>query len=140
MDLAIVFDTKGSSVAGIDRDALIANIQAEVDKFSSKLGAKPVSATKKPAPSGAQGDASITEWIMKVAADPAMVKAYAQILIFAINQLVSAAKAKEKGAEKTSGKKEADDKPVKIKLFDKQILLPATQAAIKAVLDSIKDQ
>jgi hypothetical protein len=140
VDLTIVFDTKGSAVAGIDRAALIANIQAEIDKFSSQLGTKSVSATQKPAPSGAQGDSSITEWIMKIAADPAMVKAYVQILVFAINELVSAAKTKERGAERPSSKKEVDDKPVKITILSKQILLPATQAAIKAVIDSIKDQ
>jgi hypothetical protein len=139
MDLTIAYDTKGSAVAGIDRDALIANIQAEVDKFSTQVGAKAVTATQKPAPSGAQGDSSITEWVMKVAADPAMFKTYIQILVFAINELVSAAKTKERGAEKKSSK-EADDKPVKISVLGKQILLPATQAVIKALIDSIKDQ
>lgn len=139
MDLTIAYDTKGSAVAGIDRDALIANIQAEVDKFSTQVGAKAVTATQKPAPSGAQGDSSITEWVMKVAADPVMLKTYIQILVFAINELVSAAKTKERGAEKKASK-EADDKPVKISVLGKQILLPATQAVIKALIDNIKDQ
>ncbi|MEY2536779.1 MAG: hypothetical protein QOG67_519 [Verrucomicrobiota bacterium] len=142
MDLTIAYDTKGSAVAGIDRNALIANIQAEVDKFSTQVGTKTVPATQKPAPPGAQGDSSITEWVMKVAADPAMVKTYIQILVFAINELVSAAKTKERGAEKkaSSTSKEADDKPVKISILGKQILLPATQAVIKALIDNIKDQ
>lgn len=71
-----------------------------------------------------------------------MVKTYIQILVFAINELVSAAKTKERGAEKkaSSTSKEADDKPVKISILGKQILLPATQAVIKALIDNIKDQ
>ena len=142
MELSVVFDTKGSAVAGIDKAALISNIQAEVDKFSAQLGAKTVLGHQKAAPAGAQGDSSATEWIMKIAADPAMARTYIQIFVFAINTLVSAAKTKEKGAEKKSPSKsnEKEDKLIKVIVLGKEILLPATQAAIKAVFDSIKDQ
>ncbi|WP_456854389.1 hypothetical protein [Bradyrhizobium sp. USDA 4501] len=74
----MVLDTKESATAGIDRATLISNTQAEVDKFSTQLGVKAVPAHQKPAPAGAQGDASVTEWVMKIATDPAMVKAYVQ--------------------------------------------------------------
>lgn len=125
MKFEVIMDTGGSAVAGVDRDALIANIQAELDKLAAAAGTAAPTPEEQPAPAGAQGDLSALQWIIEIATDPAMAKAYATGLIYGINQIIAAATSKQ-GRDKPSDDKDSGgEKPVvKIKFLGTEVALP----------------
>jgi hypothetical protein len=157
MRIEVVFDSGGAAVAGVNQQALIADIQAELDKLAEQAKAEPARPLRKPPPAGAQGDWSSFQWVMDIVTDPAMSQAYARALISAINTILQAAKSKEskadKRSEKTSpakskkskaagmrkGKPSAStpDAPVRITVQDKEFLLPVATDAIKVILKKI---
>lgn len=134
MDVTVSLNTGGSATAGVDRQALIDNIQAEVEKLASISGAKAPVPTHVDAPAGAQGDVFSVHWLLHLAQNPNMIKVYINGLVFAINSIVSAARKPEQpeqDAEKTR-------RPlVKIDVLGKEILLPASVAVIQSILDTI---
>lgn len=145
MEIEFVLETDGAAVAGIDRVALVADIQAELDKFVLTAGAPPAEPTPRTAPAGAQGDWTAIHWLLHVAAEPSMAKVYAQGLIFAINTILEAAKSKEtKGSEasrKETTSASLPGKPsVTVKMIGKEIALPATTIAIRLMLDQLGNQ
>lgn len=152
MQINVIFETYGTAVAGVNKEALTANLQAELDKFAASVGAEPPKAKTKAAPPGAQGDFSAVQWLIDMASDPAMSKAYVKALIFAINALLQAAGAKEakpepppkrgKRASKSAKKStETEDEPaVRIAILGKEIALPAATSAINALLKQLGDE
>ncbi|ESX00684.1 hypothetical protein X769_22580 [Mesorhizobium sp. LSJC268A00] len=139
MEIKIVLDTGGAAAAGVDRDALIANIQAELDKITSDAGATPVKPKKKAPPGGAQGDLAAIQWLVDIATNPAMAKLYAQGLIMAINAILKVAKSKEAEGKKTADPS-TEKAPVQISVSGEKIALPAATSVIKAILDKIGDE
>ena len=145
MQIQLVLDT-GGAPAGINREALIADIQAEIDKLTAATGAAAAKPAHQPVPKGAQGDVAIIHWLVKLATNPAMSATYARALIFALNTILQAAKSK-KSAPKADDKKAsaegtsaADEKPrLAIKFPVGELILPATTAAIKLILDKLSD-
>jgi len=140
MKISVILDTGGAAAPGIDQAALAADIQAELDKLGQQVGATPTRKTT-PAPKGAQGGYEMVQWLLDLASDPKMAPIYARALLFAVNQLIEAANSKKKdaGARKSSND-EVDKPPVKVKALGKEIMLPATVAAIQEFLKSIGDQ
>jgi hypothetical protein len=154
MHIEVVLDTGGAAVAGVDQQALVDNIQAEVDKLTTKANVGPVKPTRKKPPPGAQGDWSSFQWVVDVATDPGMAKVYAQALLYALNSLLQALESQssaEKSKPKTASKggkaakkkqpeESHDKKPVRVSVQGKEFLLPLTTAAIKALLKQLGDQ
>jgi len=139
MEVQVAFDTSGAATAGVDRDILIADLQAELDKLAAHAGAQAPNPDKSPPPDGAQGDAAIIHWLLHVAADPAMAKVYAQGLISAINSILTAAQNRETGSSPPGEGQESapKPKPVNIKVLGQEIALPVATAVIKAFLDQL---
>ena len=136
MQIQVAFDTSGAAVAGVDRDALIADLQAELDKLATVAKVPSPRPDKQPPPRGAMGDAAIVQWLLEVATDPALAKVYAQGLLLAINSILNAAKTRE--AEPPPGSQEgAEEKPVRVTVLGKQIGLPVAAAVIKSFLDHL---
>ncbi len=140
MEIQVAFDTSGAAAAGVDRESLIADLQAELDKLAARAEAPTPKPDKKPPPEGAQGDAAIIHWLLHVAADPAMAKVYAQGLLMAINSILTAAQNRETESSPPSGDQEPakKPKPVTVKLLGQQIALPVATAVIKAFLDQLQ--
>lgn len=139
MEIKVLLDTGGAAAAGVDRNALIENIQAELDKVTADAGAVPVKPRKKAPPEGAQGDLAAIQWIIDIATNPAMAKAYAYGVIMAINAIVKAMKSKESGDQKGTDKG-PEKGPVKISVHGKNIVLPAVTSTIKSFLEKIGDE
>jgi hypothetical protein len=137
MKISVSLDTNGAAAAGVDRDALIANLQAEMDKLADAANAARPEPDKQPPPAGAQGDAAIVQWIIEVATDPAMAKLYAQGLLMALNSIIGAAKKKEVPAEVGDESQSTAKRPVKVTLSGKEIGLPVTTAIIKTFLEDL---
>jgi hypothetical protein len=57
MDVEVVLDTGGAAVAGVDRDALIADMQAELNKLASAAGTTTVQPKQLVEPSPVEGAA-----------------------------------------------------------------------------------
>jgi hypothetical protein len=135
MNVTVSLNTGGSATAGVDRQALVDNIQAEVEKLASAAGAAPPSTTHTDAPAGAQGDIFSVHWLLHLAENPNMIKVYVNGLVFALNSLASAARRTDNPV------KNADDKSnhplVKIDVLGKEFLLPASVAVIQSIIDSI---
>ncbi|WP_027053650.1 hypothetical protein [Mesorhizobium erdmanii] len=140
MKIEVILDTGGSATAGVDRDAFVANIQAELDKLAAAAGTKAPKPKERPAPPGAQGDLSALQWIIDIATDPAMAKTYASALIYGINQIIAAATSKQSGEKRAQkGEASGEEKPiVKIKFLGKELALPVATSVIKKILESIE--
>jgi len=135
VDVKVTLNTEGSAIPGLDRDALAANIRAELQKLAEESGSPSVSEMTEPAPSGAQGDLFTIHWLLHLAREPGMIKLYIKGIVFAVNTLVTASKKTEdKGAEESNNKKA---NIVRLDVLGKEFLLPATTAAIQSILDSI---
>lgn len=141
MKIQVAFDTSGAATAGVDREALVADLQAELDKLAETAGVDAPAPDKSSPPEGAQGDAAIIQWLLEVASDPAMAKAYAQGLLLAINSILNAAKGRE--SETADQSKEAEQsppkKPVTVTIFGKEIGLPVATTVIKTFLENLQD-
>jgi hypothetical protein len=138
MQIKVVLDSGGAAVAGVDRDALIGNIQAELDKLTANAGMEPAKPIKKAAPKSAQGDVAIIQWLIDVATNPAMAKVYAQALVFALNEILRATKQKDVPRSKSTSKTPPRGEfSVRITVLGKQIALPAATSAIKGILDKL---
>ena len=131
--ISVTLDTGGVAVPGIDYGALVADIQAEMDKLGAGASAKAAKKTIA-APTGAQGGFESIHWILEFAADPKMAAVYARALIFAVNQLLNVAESKKKEKSSLKPPKDPGEPPVKIKALGKEIMLPATAAAIQEFL------
>lgn len=143
MDVSVVLDTRGAATAGVDRNALVANIQAELDKVAQEAKSNKSSPVAEAPPTNAQGDPTTLHWLLHIAGDPAMAKVYAQGLAFAINSLLSSAQSKQSTSSEDGGKTNGISKDtgiVNIKVLGKDILLPATTAAIQIWLQSFGSQ
>lgn len=141
MQIKLVLDT-GGAPAGINREALVADIQAELDKLTTVAQADHAKALPQPVPQGAQGDIAVIHWLVKLASDPAMSAVYARALLYSLNAILQAAKSKiptAKNDETKSASKEAkEEKPrLKVTLPSGDLVLPATTATIKAILDNL---
>src|SRR4051812_7593005 len=112
MKITVLLDTRGAAAAGVDHDALVSDIQAELDKLTASAGAGAIKPVHQPPPKGAQGDVSAIQWLIDIATDPAMAKAYAQALIYAINTILQAAKSKQAPQEQKRPKDEKSTTPV----------------------------
>jgi hypothetical protein len=151
MQIGVIFDTAGNAVPGVDQGRLVDDIQAEVDKLASKLHIESVRTSRTRPPPGAQGDWASFHWVIDVATDPRMASVYARALISAINLIIQSAgfpkpattkkvseskKSKKKPAKSNTSKavQSSAERPVKMKFGGKEILLPATTAAISAFL------
>jgi hypothetical protein len=131
MSIEISFDTS-SAVEGVDQSALIEDIEAEIRKLAKSSNAK-LTRNDTPAPSGAQGELQLIEWILELAKDPKMAVLYAKGIIFAINQIIEAVSPKDES-------KEQQKKQTTIKVLGKKISLPATTIAIQEFLKSLGDE
>ena len=143
MNIKVSLETNEVSAAGIDQAAVIADIEAEIQKLATQLEVK-LKRSEKPAPPGAQGEFELIEWILQLAQDPKMAVFYAKALIFAINQIVEAYHSKKKTdtSEDTpdSIKEKIDRSPVSINISGKTITLPAATIVIREFLKSIGDE
>ena len=145
MQIRITLDTGGAAIAGVDRDELVADIQAEVDKLAGEVGTETAKPDYEAAPRDAQGDISVIQWLIEVATDPEMAKFYARALILSINAILSAAKSKETKDNKKGSKgpkpDDANDRSiVRISVLGKEFMLPATTSAIKSILNNLGDE
>lgn len=141
MQIKLVLDTEGVS-AGINRQALVADVQAELDKLTSAAGVQQAKPSPQPVPKGAQGDIAVIHWLVKLAADPVMSATYARALIYTLNAILRAVKSKVPAPKKNdadaSSNELKDDKPqLRVTLPVGDLVLPATTAVIKAVLDQL---
>lgn len=118
--------------------ALIADLQAELDKLAVAANVASPKPDKTAPPDGAQGDAALIHWLIQFAANPAMARVYAQGLVMAINAIVSAMKPNTDSPVGTPGGNEKGSKgPVRIAISGKEIILPVATSAIKAFLDTL---
>jgi hypothetical protein len=67
MQIGVNFDTGGVAVSGVDQQRLIDDIQAEVDKLTSKLQIESVRPGRTRPPPGAQGDWGSFHWVIDFA-------------------------------------------------------------------------
>ena len=139
MEIRVAFDTNGAAAAGVDRAALIADLQAELDKLAEAAKVAPPKPDKQAPPAGAQGDAAVVQWILEVATDPAMAKLYAQGLLLAINSILSAAKNREAPSTETSESEQHTTKAIKVTVFGKELGLPVAASVIKTFLEHLQD-
>jgi hypothetical protein len=145
MQMQLELDT-GGAPAGNNRQALVADVQAEIDKLAAAAGATTAKPAHQPVPKGAQGDVAVIHWLVKLATNPSMSVTYAKALIFALNTILQAAKSK-KAVSKAEDKKPSaeaanmpEEKPrLTIKFSVGDLVLPATTAAIKIILDKLGD-
>ena len=125
------------AVAGVDQEALIASVRAEIEKLErhARSSNETVEVTEKrvPPPPGAQGVDMLVQWLVELAQNPAMAKVYAKILVFSINEILLLAK---RAAGKTAG----DDAPgvgARLKVLGKDVMLPTSEAAIGEFLKDL---
>jgi hypothetical protein len=137
MQIRLAFDTNGAAVAGVDHNALVADLQAELDKLARAANVASPTPDKQSPPQGAQGDAAVIHWILEIASDPVMAKVYAQGLLMAINSILNASKRRE--AETGPSDAPPPDKAVKVEVLGKEIGLPVGTAAIKTFLEHLQD-
>lgn len=137
--VSVTLDTGGVAPAGIDYGALVADIEAELEKLGEQVQAKP-SRRATAAPAGAQGGFESIQWLLDLATDPKMAAVYARTLIFAVNQILEAANSKKKDKKAKSTADEPEKPPVKIKVLGKEIMLPATVVAIQEFLKTLGDE
>src|SRR5690242_16088755 len=109
MELKVTLDTSGAAIAGLDHEALKADIQAEVDKFTATASTKGSRRSETAPPPGAQGNVPVIEWIVQIASDPAMAKVYVNALAFALNEILKAVRVKQRPETKSKGKSENDN-------------------------------
>lgn len=136
MSIELSLETS-NAIAGVDRDALIANVRAEFEKLErhakSQNDPVEVSEDRTPPPPNAQGVDQLILWAVEFAQNPALAPVYARGLIFAVNELLRAVK---KGPARDG----AEDRPgfgARLKVLGREISLPATQAAITEFLKGL---
>jgi len=133
-EIEVDLETAGTAAAGLDLAALQEDIQAELGKFASKVQAREPTPTRVSPPTGTQGIDIAIHWLIHVASDPVMAKTYARGLVFALNEIVTAAR-----KSTASGNEKSDETfGLRLKAFGKEIMLPATSGVIQAILDEIK--
>jgi hypothetical protein len=154
MHVEVILDTGGAAVAGIDQQRLVDDIQAELDKLTSKGQTESAKAKRTRPPPGAQGDWASFHWVIDFVTDPKMAPVYARAVIYALNTILQSAGFKKSAASKKSARSKKSEvskgfegaskakkqsvipaeQPVRITVRDKEFLLPATTAAINAFL------
>ncbi len=130
MKIQIVLDRNGAATQGIDQEALLEDIKAEIGKFQAKTGAS-VEKKETDPPDGAQGDLTLWQWVIDFAKEPAMAKTYAGLILVALNSLTTAAKTQDKS------NKQMKTKPLRVTIKGKEIFLPALAEAIRQFLESL---
>jgi len=138
MQLKLILDT-GGAPTGIDREALVNNIQAELDKFAKAVRAQPPKRTSEPVPEGAQGVISIIHWFIQVLTDPAMAPAYAKTLVYALNDILLAIRLSKKSAQNEQHDPKDEKPQIKLSISKIELILPAATATIKKFLESLGD-
>lgn len=141
MDLDLSLDRRGAAKAGVDYGALTENLQAEIDKLAKREGVTVAPPNEQAPPDGAQGDPALIHWLVQVATEPAMAKAYASALLFALNEILSAVRPKKGSSERAAEGDKTDDAParlnVRIAKFGKDVVLPTTTAVIRSFLEDL---
>lgn len=134
--MQILVEINGLTAAekGVHTEELVADISAEVSEFSKHVGAVQSELHKKSAPEGAQGEFELIQFLIEVAKEPAAIKAYINMFIYAINEIMSA-----KGRSKEGETEQSNVS--KLKIGKREILLPASVAVIKQFIEEvIKDE
>ncbi|MBX9646720.1 MAG: hypothetical protein K2X57_06670 [Xanthobacteraceae bacterium] len=141
MDIELLLDRRGAARAGVDYSALAANLQAEIDKLAKREGVTAGPPLEQGPPDGAQGDPALIHWLVHLATEPAMAKAYASALIFALNEIVAAIRPKNASGTAIAEDDKSDNAPahlsVRIKKLGNDVVLPTTTAAIQAFLENL---
>lgn len=141
MTIEVRLLTGGQAPAGINVGEILEDLRAEVNAFASRIEAGGVKENRNPAPDGAQGYDLFIEWIIDIAKDPVMYGSYIKIFLNTLNGLMSKGQEKKsKDSEESSP--ELDLEPntpkCKIKISGKELVIPASVAAIKKFLESIE--
>jgi hypothetical protein len=124
--------------AGVDQQALIADVQAEVKKLEPYLTETPKQVSLPP-PRDAQGGLQVIQWLLHVASDPKMAVVYARAFIFAINKILESRTEKIATGQKGKGlQKKKRPTPITIKALGKELVLPTTSALIEEFLKSLQ--
>ncbi|MFN3878123.1 MAG: hypothetical protein ACK4MH_07085 [Brevundimonas sp.] len=140
MSVSIILDTGGEQPAGQNYENLVADVRAEVEGFAQSAGGK-TTEKMKAAPENAQGAESLIEFIVDVAQNPAMYKAYAQALLYGLDQIIKGIRGDDARSEQSTG--DQAELPLdrgaklKLKIAAKEIALPATTAAISEFIEGL---
>ena len=142
MEVELILDRGAAAKAGIDYGALEQNLQAEIDKLVVRDGVTSNAPERTPAPADAQGDHTLVQWLLHIAAEPTMAKTYANGLVFALNEIVGAVRSRGSSEGSSLGGASANDVPpaslrVRLAKLGKEITLPTTTAAIQAFLENL---
>jgi hypothetical protein len=136
MDITVILDTGGKSIEGLDKGALQADIEAEIQEFALRTNAKPPHRRTVSAPPGAQGEDQLIHWLVEVLKEPAMIGVYARTLVFALNELASSvSKIRNKSKPTPGGTEHAQPFAVRVSILGREILLPAATAMVKQFLE-----
>jgi len=146
MNMEITLETGGHRPAGLDFSILEDDLTAEIDKFSASFGTKSSELERSLPLGGAQGDPESIRWLLDLAENPHLIELGIRTLIFSLNELVQAVKGSPSPAsesEESEGEEQGDSKKaagivVRLKLFGKQLELPASLALIKEFLLSLE--
>lgn len=141
MNVNILLDRRGAAKAGVDYGALAENLQAEIDKLAKREGVTVAPPNEQAPPDGAQGDPALIHWLVQVATEPAMAKAYASALVFALNEILAAVSPKKTSGKLAAEGDKSDDAPahltVRIAKLGKDVVLPTTTAVIQSFLEDL---
>lgn len=129
----------GSIPHGIDYQALIDDIQSEIDKLDSVTDIQYEKIFHKP-PEGAQGDIPGIEWLLDFLTDPDKAKFYARTLIYTLNQIITSLVNNEGSEDNRPKTKVKKSKKIEmtIKFFGKELVLPTLTDNIEDFLDSLE--
>ena len=142
MNISVVIEGSQLAAPGIDPIAVVEDIEAEVTKLATKINVTP-DRTEKAAPTGAQGEFELIEWVVKIAQEPSMAKFYIKALIFAINQILEACRSNQKANQndEDTSEDQLGGKPlVRIKVLGRSLSLPAATLVIQEFLKSLGDE
>ncbi len=135
-----LFLTCSDAHAGVDQQALIDDVQAEVEKLEPYLTEKSKQVSLPP-PRDAQGGVQVIQWLLHLASDPKMAIVYARAFIFAINKILESRTEKVATTQKGKGvQKKKRPTPITIKALGKELILPAAAVLIEEFLKSLQSK
>lgn len=139
VDIQLSF-TYSEAHAGVDQEALLADLEAEVAKVEPYLGKKPKQVSLA-APQEAQGEVHIIQWLLDFASDPKNSILYARLFLFAVNKILES-RTKKVVADKhgKAAKEEKRPTPVTVKALGKELALPTATRVIEEFLKHLHSQ